>query len=369
MRIKEIWGLIRETFQEWSADKAPRLAAALSYYTIFSLAPLLVLIIAIAGFIIGNNETIRNQLLTQVQAMVGLQAKGIVNQLITSTSQPRAGLLATVIGIVTLLLGATGVFGQLQDALNTIWNVQPKSDRGIWGIVKDRFLSFTMVLGVAFLLLVSLVISTFLSIINHYFTGLLGGIGIVAQVVNFVFSTGVITLIFAMIFKFLPDAEVSWRDVWIGALVTAILFAIGRSLLSLYLGSSAATSAYGAAGSLVILLLWVYYSAQILFMGAEFTQVYARHTRSEIVPDANARRVTDTERTKQGMRPRQPTPSRVQDVMMPVTGQPDIHPQAEPDRSKVRYEAPNPNTVIPVIAAGTVAGIFTVVRIVRKLIP
>jgi len=369
MNLKVIWGLIRETFKEWSEDKAARLAASLAYYTIFSLAPLLVLVIAIAGFIVGNNETIRTQLLDQVQSLIGPQARDAVGQLIENTSQPRAGVLATVIGIVTLLIGATGVFGQLQDALNTIWEVEPKKEGGIMAMLKKRFLSFSMVLGTAFLLLVSLIITTILSILNNYFSNFLGGAGIIAQVINLAVSIGVITLIFAMIFKVLPDAEVSWRDVWIGALVTAILFSIGRTILGQYLGSTTATSAYGAAGSLVILLLWVYYSAQILFMGAEFTQVYAKHTRSAIRPSEDARSVTETERAKQGApRGQEPSP-RLQDLMMPVTGQPPIHPETGLARSRVRYEPPNPDSVIPVIAAGAVAGIYTIIHVIRRLNP
>lgn len=370
--MKEIWSLIRETFKDWGEDKAPRLAAALSYYTVFSLAPLLVLVLAITGFIIGNNESIRQQLLTQIQGMVGAKGADIVNTMITSTSQPRNGILATIIGIVTLIAGATGVFGQLQDALNTIWEVQPKPNRGILAMLKERFLSFTMVLGMCFLLLVSLVISTALAALNTYMSGMLGGAGILAQIVNFVVSIGVITLIFALIFRYLPDAEIDWADVWIGALVTAILFGIGRTVLGLYLGSAAASSAYGAAGSLVILLLWVYYSAQILFMGAEFTQVYARHRGKVIQPAKNAIAVTDAERANQGMgtsrreRPAERAPQPQVQGLIPVVGQPAIH--ANPTREVVRYEPPKPGVVVPVIAAGTAAGVFTVVRLVRKII-
>ncbi len=368
MNIKGIWTIIRETFQDWSEDKAPRLAAALSYYTVFSLAPLLVLVIAIAGFVIGSDTTIRNSLIQEIQGMIGAQGAKAVEELIVNTSQPRNGIVATVIGVVTLLFGATGVFGQLQDALNTIWEVEPKKGRGIKGVLKDRFMSFTLVLGTSFLLLVSLVISTFLSVLNTYFTNLLGGVGILAQIINFVVSIGVITLIFAMIFKILPDAKVAWSDVWIGALVTALLFTIGRNLLGIYLTRSTTTSAYGAAGSLVVLLLWVYYSAQILFLGAEFTQVYARNTRTNIEPTENARPLTETERVQQGAPRRQQPVSSIQRDMVPVTGQPQIHAKIEEGGSRVRYEPPNPNTVIPVIAAGTLASIYTISRIVRKLI-
>lgn len=364
MNLKALWTIIKETFKEWSEDKAPRLAAALSYYTVFSLAPLLVLVIAITGFIIGNDAEIRAQIIGQVEGLVGQQGAEAVAMLIERTSEPRTGTLATIIGVVTLLIGATGVFGQLQDALNTIWEVKPKEGRGIWGVIKSRFLSFTMVLGTSFLLLVSLVISTGLSILNQYFTDLLGNFGILAQIINIVISIGVITFIFAMIFKYLPDVKIQWGDVWVGALATSILFTVGRTLLGIYLGNSATTSAYGAAGSLVVLLLWVYYSSQILFLGAEFTQVYARRHGSRIVPTPGARSLTEAERVKEGIPRRSDPEATVQQVMVPITAQPEIHPR----REVVRYEAPDPAVVVPVIAAGTVAGLFTLGKILRKLV-
>jgi membrane protein len=356
--------LLKETIQEWSEDKAPRLAAALAYYTIFSIAPLLVLVIAITGFIVGNNTTIRDQVITQVQGLVGQQGADAISQLIQQTGQPRNGILASVIGIVTLLFGATGLFGQLQDALNTIWDVQPKPGRKIMGVIKDRFLSFTLVLGLCFLLLVSLVISAALSVLNGYFSSLLGGAGIIAQVINFIVSTAVITLIFAMIFKILPDIEIHWGDVWIGALVTALLFSIGKGALGLYLGRSAAASAYGAAGSLVVLILWVYYSAQILFFGAEFTQVYARRAGSQLAPSKNAQKVGQES-------------GYARQSMIPVAGQPAFHAEVNPigaprnlvsGRERVQYEPANPASVVPVIALGTAAAIFTVQRVIRRIL-
>lgn len=377
-KLKKAWALIRETFQDWSEDKAPRLAAALAYYTVFSLAPLLVLIIAITGMVAGNNFDVRQNIIGQVQSTMGEQAATAVNEMIDATNTGGRGILATVIGVVTLLMGATGLFGQLQDALNTIWEVAPKPNRGIMGIIKDRFLSFTMVLGISFLLLVSLVVSAMLSAVNGWMTDMLGGLTILAQILNFVVSTGVITLIFAMIFKILPDVEIAWGDVWIGALVTALLFNIGKSLIGLYLGNSAAASAYGAAGSLVILLLWVYYSAQILFLGAEFTQVYARHQGSRLVPSSNARPLTENERVQSGMPRKREQLANVQLGMIPVAGQPTIHaapeegsamfPSNPVPREKIRYEPPRPETVVPVVAAGALAGAYTVGRVVNKLL-
>jgi membrane protein len=370
--------MIKQTFRDWSDDKAPRLAAALAYYTVFSLAPLLVLVIAIASFVVGNNLNIRQSLTNQIQSMVGQQAASAVNGMIDVTSQPRNNTIATVVGIVTLLLGATGLFGQLQDALNTIWEVKPKKNRGVMGMLKDRFLSFTMILGTSFLLLVSLVVSAGLSFVNSYFTNLLGGMGFVAQAINFVFSTAIITLIFGLIFKILPDAQVEWSDVWIGALVTALLFNLGKWLLSIYLSRGSVTSAYGAAGSLIILLLWVYYSAQILFLGAEFTQVYAKMTGKEVLPSKNARKVTDAERITEGMQPRTPQivptvqSAAIQGALIPVAGQPRITERPGEEvgtarRERVRYEPPAPEKVVPVIALGAVAGVVAFGRILRHI--
>jgi membrane protein len=301
-RPKGIFGVIRETFKSWSEDKAPRLAAALSYYTIFSIAPLLVLVIAITGFVNGNNTTIRDQILAQVQSLMGAQGAQMVNTLITNASRPREGIIASVIGVITLIFGATGVFNQLKDALNTIWEVAPKKGGGIMGMVTERVSGLVMILGLGFLLLVSLVLSTALSVLNQYFTNLLGaGSGTASLLVNYGIQIVVITLIFSAIFREVPDVEIRWSDVWVGGLVTAILFLAGQYLISLYLSKASPASTYGAAGSLVVVLLWLYYSAQILFLGAEFTKVYSHWRRSNIVPSENARPLTPTERIQQGI--------------------------------------------------------------------
>jgi membrane protein len=198
------------------------------------------------------------------------------------------GIVSSIVGIVVLLFGASGVFGELQAALNTVWEVQPKPDRGLWGMIKDRFFSFTMVLGVGFLLLVSLLLSAALSAVGRFLSERLPGGEALWQVLNFVISLGVVTSLFALIFKVVPDVKIEWRNVWIGAAVTALLFTLGKFLLGLYLGKASFASMYGAAGSLVVLVVWVYYSAQILFLGAEFTQVYARHNGSNMRPSSNA---------------------------------------------------------------------------------
>jgi membrane protein len=273
--LRSLFSLLKETVQEWNNDKAPRLAAALAYYTAFSIAPLLIISIAIASAIFSQ-EAVRGQLDNQIQGVVGAQAADAIQQMIANSSRDSTGIVATVIGVVTLLLGAAGLFGQLQDALNTVWGVPPRPNRGIVGTLKDRFISFAMVLGIGFLLLVSLVITTILSALNGWVTGMLPGAEFLAQILNFAVSFGVVTLLFAAIYKILPDTPIEWSDVWMGAAVTALLFTIGKFLLGLYLGNSTIASSYGAAGSFVVLLVWIYYSAQILLLGAEFTQVYAR---------------------------------------------------------------------------------------------
>lgn len=305
MKFNVIAELFKTTIKEWSEDKASRLAAALAYYTVVALAPLLIILIAIAGLVFGR-EAAQGQIVDQIGTLVGDQSTSAIQDIIVNANQPKSSFIASVIGIATLLFGASGVFGALQDGLNTIWEVQPKPGRGIIGIIKDRFVSLTMVFGVGFLLLVSLVVSAGLAAMGEYVGGLLPLPEIVLQSLNFIISLVVITLLFAMIFKFLPDAEITWGDVWIGAAITALLFTIGKLLIGIYLGRSNVGSAYGAAGAMIVILIWVYYSAQILFLGAEFTQVYANKHGSRIKPDEDAVAVTEEERGEQGM-PRKET--------------------------------------------------------------
>jgi membrane protein len=301
VNVKAIWGLLKDTFDEWNEDKASRLAAALAYYTVFSLAPLLIIAITIASLIF-DQAAAEGQIVQQIQGLVGKDGAQAIQEMIRNASKPSSGgTIATIIGVATLLFGASGVFGQLQDALNTIWEVAPKPGRGVVGFIRDRFLSFSMVLGTGFLLLVSLVLSTGLAALSSYFGNLLPGFDALWQIVNFVISFGVVTVLFALIYKVLPDAKITWGDVWIGAAITALLFTIGKFLLGVYLGNGAFGSTYGAAGSFVVILAWVYYSAQILFFGAEFTQVYAGKYGSNIKPSKNAVPVTQEARAQQGM--------------------------------------------------------------------
>ena len=285
-------GLLKQTFSEWLEDKAPQLGAALAYYTVFSLAPLILVLLAIVGLIFRNDPGgAWNKITEQMRYFLDKSAVEVVQNIAQKAAQPNKSLLATIIGILLALFGASGVFGQLQDALNTIWGVKAKPGAGLWGFLRSRFLSFAMVGGLCFLLLVSLTLESVLKGFSHYIQGVLPGGIIIAMAVYWIFDLAVVILLFAIIFKFLPDAKIQWRDVWIGAVMTAIFFAIGKWALGLYLGSGSAASAYGAASSLITLLLWVYYSSQILLVGAEFTQVYACRAGRGIAPDEHAIRV------------------------------------------------------------------------------
>jgi len=290
--IANSFSLLKQTFSEWLEDKAPQLGAALAYYTVFSLAPLVLLLVAIIGFLFHNDPAgAWRKMSEQMSYFLDKSAIDVVANIAQTASQPNKGMLATVIGILLALFGASGVFGQLQNALNTIWGVKAKPGAGIAGFIRSRFLSFAMVAGVCFLLLVSLVFESLLEGFSHYIQAIFPGGIVIALVVYSIFDLAVVVLLFALIFKFLPDVKIQWRDVWIGAIMTAIFFAIGKWALGLYLGSGAAASAYGAASSLITLLLWIYYSSQILLFGAEFTQVYAARAGRAFVPDKYAVRV------------------------------------------------------------------------------
>jgi membrane protein len=289
-RISDAWSLIKDAASDWQDDKASTLAAALAYYTLLSIAPMIVLAVAIAGLAFGDDAA-RGQISEQIGSVVGAQAGEAIEAIALNAKAPESGIVSTVIGIVVLLFGASGVFGELQTSLNTIWEVEPKPGRGLMGLIKDRFFSFTMVLGVAFLLLVSMILSAAIASLGSFLEGALPGGEVVWAVLNFAISLGVIAVLFALIYKVIPDAKIHWRDVWVGASVTAVLFTIGKLAVGLYLGKSTFVSSYGAAGSIVALVVWVYYSSQIVFMGAEITQVYARRFGSKIEPSKDAVRV------------------------------------------------------------------------------
>lgn len=287
MGPRQAYELLKDTAVEWLDDKAPRLAASLAFYTLLSLAPMLVLSVSVAGLVFGE-EAARGEIAGQLNGMLGDSGAVAIQGVLASARTPSSGVLGTIIGIAIALFGASGVFGELQGTLNQIWNVDTKPGRGVKGFVRDRFFSFTLVLGVAFLLLVSLVLSAALAAIGAYFSKSLAGGATVWQVVNFSISIAVLTGLFALIFKVVPDVKVAWRDVWRGAVLTAVLFTIGKFLIGLYLGRSSVASPFGAAGSVVALVVWVYYSAQILFFGAELTQVDSKRRGAKVEPTANA---------------------------------------------------------------------------------
>ena len=290
------FSLLKQTFQEWLEDKAPQLGAALAYYTVFSLAPLVLVLLSIVGVLFREDPAgAWNKLTQQMSYFLDPSAVQVVQNIAQSASQPGKSTIATIIGIALALFGASGVFGQLQDALNTIWGVKAKPGAGVWGFLRVRFLSFAMVAGICFLLLVSLAFEGVLKGFSHYVQSVLPGGIVVSVTVYFIFDFAVIVLLFAMIFKFLPDVKIQWRDVWIGALMTGLFFGIGKWALGLYLSSGAAGSAYGAASSLITLLLWVYYSSQILLFGAEFTQVYADRAGRGVEPADYAVRIQTSE--------------------------------------------------------------------------
>ena len=290
--------LLKQTAREWLDDKASQLGAALAYYTVFSLAPLILVLLAIIGVLFRDDPAgACSKVTEQMSYFLDKSAVQVVTDIAQKASEPgkNASATATVIGIALAVFGASGVFGQLQDSLNTIWGIKAKPGLGIWGFLRARFVSFAMVGGVCFLLLVSLVIEALLKGFSHFIQAALpGGLGI-ALAVYLLFDFAIVVLLFAMIFKFLPDAKIKWRDVWIGAAMTALFFAVGKWALGLYLGSGAAASVYGAASSLITLLLWIYYSSQILLFGAEFTQVYADQLGHRVKPSEYAVAIEKTE--------------------------------------------------------------------------
>jgi membrane protein len=319
MKPKDIVNLFSQTIADWSADRVPRLGAALAYYSAFSITPLLLLVIAVASRLFGQKAA-EGAIVSELGDTLGTPVARAIQDMLENAHDSGATSLATALGIVILLFAASGVFGELQDALNTIWKVQPKPGRAWLTILRDRFFSFTMVVGTGFLLLVSLVISAALAAVGKFLTdeALPGGVTL-WQGVTWLVSLAFIALVFGLIYKVVPDVKLRWSDVWPVALLTVLLFSLGKFALSLYLGWGTTTSAYGAAASLVVLLLWVYHSAQILLFGAEFTRVYALRYGSHFVVAAdNAVPVTEEERARQGM-------PRPEDVAAAARGQEAIH--------------------------------------------
>jgi membrane protein len=274
--------LFKRTLSEFGAVKTPRLAAALAFYAVFSLSPLLLIGISIAGLIFGEDAA-QGRVVGQIEGTVGSQTAELIQTMLAASRDESSGVIALVIGIITLFLGASALFGHLQDALNTIWKAQPAGGGGIRAVIKKRLVSFGLVLFVGLLLILSMLLTTGLSVLDEFVAGLAPGMIYLFHVLNLVITLGLMTLLFAILFKFLPDIDISWREVWVGAAVTAILFLIGTYLIGFYMGRAGPGSVFGAAGSLVVLLLWIYYSAQIFFLGAQFTYVYASEAQEQAI--------------------------------------------------------------------------------------
>lgn len=284
MNLPKVGQLLKRTFQEWQEDKASRIAAALAYYTVFSISPLLVIAIAIAGAFFGQDAA-QEQIMEQLTGIVGEDAIEPVLMALNNISQPKIRGLASLISIGVLMLGASGIFAQLQDALNTVWNVEPQPGQGIFLFIRKRISSFFMVLVIGFLLILSLILSTIVTTVSQYQVDFLPGSQILWENLDFIVSLGLMTFLFSLMFKYVPDVEITWKDVFVGSLITALLFIFGKFLLGVYISRGSLGSAYGAAGSLIVFLAWVYYSAQIILFGAEFTQVYSQMYGSKIRPN------------------------------------------------------------------------------------
>ena len=281
MHLEQLWDLIKKSVVAWLDDYAPSMGAALAYYTLFSLAPLLIIAIAVAGLVFGQDAA-RGEIVAQIQGLIGQEGAIAVQGLLKSANAPAQDILATAISIVTLVVGATTVFAELQSDLDRIWRVPaPARVNGIWSFLRSRLLSFGLVLGLGFLLLVSLVVSAAIAAFGKWSYGFFEGREAYLHTLNFGISFAITTALFALIFRLMPRASIAWRDVWVGAAVTSLLFEIGKLLIGLYLWTTSVASGFGAAGSLVVLLLWVYFSAQVFLLGAEFTWVYAHEYGSK----------------------------------------------------------------------------------------
>jgi membrane protein len=274
---------LKQAATAWMEHNCSSQGAAIAFYTILSLAPLLVVVVAVAGFFFGP-EAVRGEVYGQLRNLIGSQAASTIQSVLKAAYRPATGIAASVVGFLVLLMGASGVFLQLRQTLNFIWGVDPSVDSGLGGMVRSRLFSFAMILAIGFLLVVSLAVSAVISAIGAYASGLISIPTPVLLVVNFVITFAVTSFLFALIYKFVPEAKIEWADVVAGAIFTALLFDIGKIVIGLYLGRASVGSAYGAAGSLVVLLVWVYYSSQVFLFGAEFTHVYASAREKTTAP-------------------------------------------------------------------------------------
>jgi|tagenome__1003787_1003787.scaffolds.fasta_scaffold20979773_4 membrane protein len=348
---KRWMSLLKDTASSWSADYCPSMGAAISYYTLFSIAPLLLIVIAVAGMVFGADAA-RGEIFGQLRGLLGDEGAKAVEGLLQAANRPGAGIVSTILGIVVLLLGATTVFNELQNALDRIWRAPARvQSSGIWNLLRTRLLSFGMVLGIAFLLMVSLVASAALAALGKWWTP--AGWEAVMHVVDIVFSFGLITVMFALIYRFIPRVHVAWHDVWIGAAVTSLLFAIGKFAIGLYLGKSSVASSFGAAGSLVVLMVWVYYSAQIFLFGAEFTWVFAHERGSRRGAERPAPAGAPEKKPDEVAHRHFPLP--VQVMPEPLTARPAANVAPARERRSLRRRHPFGSIGVAFVAGVTVA--------------
>ncbi len=283
-KLFSIWKFIKDVVNSWSEDDIPRLGAALSFYTIFSITPILIIVIAVIGFFYNPNEA-SGEVFLQIKELAGKDAANLIQNTFKNANASNAGLIATIISFITLIIGATALLEQLQNSLNTIYKVRRRKGRGILGIIKDRLIQFSLIIIFGFFIILFLVTGSVLSLLDNFIDERLS---FILSAVNFSFSFVITSLLFAMLYKILPDIHLAWKDVWIGSIVTTILFILGKQLITMYLGQTSYTSIYGAAGSLAVFLMWVFYSSQVLFLGAEFTYVYAIQKGKGVRPDKDA---------------------------------------------------------------------------------
>jgi membrane protein len=292
--LKTIWEIVSETFKAWMSDDVFRWAAAIAFYTVFSLAPILLISVGITGLVFSE-ERAQRQIVQEIESLTGPEGGKVAEQVFENMVDMEQSPRAIILGVIAIVVGSTAVFANLQAALNHIWNVQPKKNRSaVKDLLRVRVRSFGIVLGVGFLLLVSMVVSALISGLQTFMPERLEAIPVIWQTLNVLISFVIIALLFAMIYKYLPDVKISWRHVMLGSAITSILFSLGKSLIGVYLGQVAVGSAYGAAGSFVVLLIWIYYSAMIFFLGAEFTQVYARKFTGRVQPENHAEKLPDS---------------------------------------------------------------------------
>ena len=291
LQFKDLGKIFKSTFKSWNDTDPFRQSAVIAYYAIFSIPGLLVLIISITGYFFGK-DAVNENIISQISSTMGADTATSIKEMLTKVSESKSSVIGSVVSVSVLLMGATGVFVELQKSLNDIWHVKMMKQNGIWLIVKARLFSFGLIVAIAFLLLVSLVISTGLTALSGLIEGYTSDfMVIIFNILNFLFSLAVISLLFAMMYKILPDAKIEWKHVWVGSLITGLLFTVGKTALAFYFGTADPGSVYGAAGSVILMLLWVSYSSMIVFFGAEFTAAYARRYSGKIAPTENAKAV------------------------------------------------------------------------------